>query len=380
MIHLTINNVGPLDKVDLEIKRFNFFIGEQSSGKSTIAKIISYCFWTEKEILTHPNEDHKSYFEGGAFLGQLQDFHYLHGYFNEKSLIDYQTDFIHIRVKSLVCTIEKTKKQSYEREKILYIPAERGAVIKNMTQTKEDNLKSFAIDFNSAANYYDNKHRIPLLNLDIDYYQQVENNGKTVNKISLGGTKHDLSLEDGSSGLQSVVPIAVAVNFFAKHYYYKGIEDKVLDVAQVGDRRNVKNYIMDNNKWGDRSKYNMIERLLRTHRTSFVVEEPEQNLYPTTQIHLVNSIVSLCNGKRRHKLIVTTHSPYIINLLNLLIKASEKRTTIDGASICYDDLNAYVVRNGFLDDLKVQDEGVNLIDTSLLSEDINAIYDQYNKL
>jgi energy-coupling factor transporter ATP-binding protein EcfA2 len=379
MTHLRITNVGPLREVDLEIKRFNFFIGQQSSGKSTIAKIISYCFWMEKEILTHPNKHGDLTEFENTFLQQLQDFHYLHGYLNDNSFIDYQTDYIHIQVKTLKCVIALTGKQTYKREKILYIPAERSIAVRNISQTKRDNLRSFAIDFNSAANYYDQNHKIPLLNLGIDYYQQVESNGKVVNKISIN-KKEDISLEDGSSGLQSVVPVAIAVDFFAKYYYRKGIEDKVLDVPQVGDRREVKNYIMANQKWNDKTKENTIDRLLRSHRTSFVVEEPEQNLYPTTQIDLLNSLITLCNGIRKHRLIITTHSPYIINLLNLLIKAKEKGKTINGAALEFDDLNAYVVENGIINDLKVQNSGIKLIDTSLLSEDINAIYNQYEEL
>ncbi len=130
MTHLRITNVGPLREVDLEIKRFNFFIGQHSSGKSTIAKIISYCFWMEKEILTHPNKHGDLTEFENIFLQQLQDFHYLHGYLNNNSLIDYQTDYIHIQVKTLKCVIILTGKQTYKREKILYIPAERSIAVR----------------------------------------------------------------------------------------------------------------------------------------------------------------------------------------------------------------------------------------------------------
>ena len=52
MTTLKIKNIGPIKEVFFELKRFNFFIGRQSSGKSTIAKIISFCTWVEKDIQT----------------------------------------------------------------------------------------------------------------------------------------------------------------------------------------------------------------------------------------------------------------------------------------------------------------------------------------
>lgn len=50
MKHLIVQNVGPINHIDVELKRFNFLIGSQSSGKSTIAKIYSTCSWMEKEM------------------------------------------------------------------------------------------------------------------------------------------------------------------------------------------------------------------------------------------------------------------------------------------------------------------------------------------
>ena len=43
MARLIIRNIGPIKNVDIELNKVNVFIGEQSSGKSTIAKIISFC-------------------------------------------------------------------------------------------------------------------------------------------------------------------------------------------------------------------------------------------------------------------------------------------------------------------------------------------------
>ena len=77
---------------------------------------------------------------------------------------------------------------------------------------------------------------------------------------------------------------------------------------------------------------------------------------------------------------MTTHSPYIINQLNLLLKAGDKGEKVDGAAIGIDDLNVFAMQNGEIRDLKVQNEGVHLIDTARLSEDITDIYEQYGAI
>jgi predicted metalloenzyme YecM len=77
-------------------------------------------------------------------------------------------------------------------------------------------------------------------------------------------------------------------------------------------------------------------------------------------------------------IMMATHSPYLINHLNLLIKANDKDKLIEGAKLSYDDLSAYQVVNGKIIDLKIKNE--RLVNTNPLSDTINDIYDQYNLL
>ena len=50
-----------------------------------------------------------------------------------------------------------------------------------------------------------------------------------------------------------------------------------------------------------------------------IVEEPEQNLFPSSQRLLLNSLLAYNNGN--NMLVMTTHSPYLINYLSLAVKA-----------------------------------------------------------
>lgn len=53
---------------------------------------------------------------------------------------------------------------------------------------------------------------------------------------------------------------------------------------------------------------------------SFIIEEPELNLYPTAQQGLLNWLVGKCTAGE-NDLTIATHSPYILSHLNLLLYA-----------------------------------------------------------
>ena len=75
-------------------------------------------------------------------------------------------------------------------------------------------------------------------------------------------------------------------------------------------------------------------------------------------------------------IILSTHSPYIVNHLNLLIKSFDTKNK--GAGLDYDKLNVYQVLDGEIIDLKIKNE--RLINTNPLSETIDNIYSEYNRL
>ena len=85
MARLIIRNIGPIKNVDIELNKVNVFIGEQSSGKSTIAKIISFCSWLEKTV----NKDNVFFGEGKEAYRRLQTYHHIQSYFREDSVICY---------------------------------------------------------------------------------------------------------------------------------------------------------------------------------------------------------------------------------------------------------------------------------------------------
>ena len=77
-------------------------------------------------------------------------------------------------------------------------------------------------------------------------------------------------------------------------------------------------------------------------KTFFVIEEPEAHLHPKAQIQMAKFIVMLSNTGA--KVLVTTHSDYILNEINNCIKTNTLKENYN-TSISKDDVSAYLFKN-----------------------------------
>jgi AAA15 family ATPase/GTPase len=97
-------------------------------------------------------------------------------------------------------------------------------------------------------------------------------------------------------------------------------KDKKNDLLQFDDL----NFTLDTASSGIQSSLPMAMVLNfkseKNFKHFFIIEEPELNLYPTTQKRLVNYLAEKTINKG-HELIVTTHSPYILTSFANLIQA-----------------------------------------------------------
>ena len=149
MAHIIIKNIGPINHVELDLNKINVFMGPQSSGKSTIAKIISFCLWVEKNVCLFRNIlDVKL-----EFKKILEDYHQLHGYFDDNSYICYLSEYVKIVYSDKnadISTLEKVRALDYLRSKIIYVPAERNLIALPYWTTfklSDNNLRSYASDW-----------------------------------------------------------------------------------------------------------------------------------------------------------------------------------------------------------------------------------------
>ena len=392
MAKLEVKKIGPLVDLKLTLNRFDVFIGKQSSGKSTLAKIISHCLWMEKEVATHPYNDIIDY--EIAFRENLEEFHNMKGYFNEDSYIKYESNVVTISLEGTNCSIKK-KKNKYHRNKILYIPAERNIVVYSDSIGGANNLKSFSTDWQIARDVFGEDNKQDILNLDINYYYENEN-GKKVNRIDSheDGKTYAINLNQGSSGLQSVIPITVTMDFFTDVFYDPKVAENLRKSNEKYDTKKLLDYLIQQRSGEVTGKMildvlDSISGITSTRQTCFVIEEPEINIFPETQEALLNYIVSCCNRReKRHSVTLTTHSPYILAAINNLLLAGklvqfenlteQVEMITGGVYIDPHDLSVYAIENGRLQSLKDPDTG--LISENYLDSVSDVIAGRFNEL
>ena len=314
MRKLIIKNFGPVINSELELKAVNLLIGEQSIGKSTIAKLItimtdifslnmviryghkgwsdqlkSYGLdiyskddyhiqyeWFEKEIhliLTITNKEASISLTKGKTsikdtdkitktLAGLQPIFHQEQFLSQlKDLVDNAKG---AKPKDLISSLQQLVFNS------IYIPAERNffsffskalPALNLVRESIPQNLLRFSLEYQNAKSAYNN-YDSPLLNVSYeydgsdDYFTDHSSNQR--NRLSYA-----------SSGIQSTIPLLLVLQYAVNKREY----------------------------------------------SSFVIEEPETNLFPDKQVSLLRHILKTVNSDGR-TLTITTHSPYLLSALN----------------------------------------------------------------
>ncbi len=302
MSRLIVKNFGPLKDVDIELNRINLFIGENGSGKSVLAKIITIVLdfdkYTEYEILKKFNE-YKINFISKESIIEL--------YLDDKKIIELKNKRIILydteKAKKDIYSLfpDNMKKNSDLLEEILkslkengkidksnvnslakylnnikkikaqYIPAERNFISLfnrsiNSILVAEVPLPKFLLSFMSEFEKAGNE----LKELEFLNVKYVNGDGLDRHKVYFNDKEY-LPLEFSSSGIQSALPLYLTIKYFANRHH------------------------------------------------SIIIEEPEQNLFPKAQSETIKYIIEQVSDD--NSLFMMTHSPYVLSTLNNLIMA-----------------------------------------------------------
>ncbi len=232
--------------------------------------------------------------------------------------------------------------------KVVYIPAERmftplllGTSFN--LQKLEILLPKCVIDFVASFEVSRKaltKYKIKELGVTYNYI-----GGKDIIELD---NNNLIALTEGSSGMQTMIPMAMVTEYYSNK---KGKEEGT--------------------------------------SSTFIVEEPELNLYPTTQKQLVDFLAERCIDER-NSLLVTTHSPYILSAFANLIKANEvakqsdekkakiKKIVPESLWLEYNETSAYFIDKGVSE--TIMDEQFKTIDFSKIDKASDLIGDEFDKL
>lgn len=343
MKHLAIKNFGPLESADIDFGSTNLIIGMQSSGKSCVMMIACFCSWVEKRIALRQSA--KEFMQGTQFIDMLTSYYHSKGYVHEDTCIEYESEFMRFKydnkVKAFTQEWNEDNRWNYKRPKVSYIPAERNmiAIVDNWTrlETSYYNIIDFKIDWDTARRHI--RKEADILGTGISYEYDENTNADSI--TTTDGKR--LELVNSSSGVQSLIPQFIQLNYLRHGIYEAEKEDKertfaerqftnnLLEIiykrnfrqetatanssAQCMVHKNGKDYVFYSEK--DALDFNKdADRLLYTDHTEVFLEEPESNLFPPTQLQLMNWIVDMAeDGRHRNFFLIATHSPYILSHL-----------------------------------------------------------------
>jgi ABC-type multidrug transport system ATPase subunit len=332
MSKIKIKNFGPIkegflkNKGFLEIKKVTVFVGNQGSGKSTVAKLISTFSWIEK-VLVRGDYDNKWFSKENILINEYFSYHRIENYFHEDTEIAYIGDAYSIKYKNKEVTIAKTKKNDYNLPQIMYVPAERNFIAYAEDPRKYKDISASLIEFLSEYTKACRSLKKPTLLPINDVYVEYDKSKETV---FVKGGDYRIKISEASSGFQSLVPL-----YLASQYLCNTIKDLKNSESMSSDEERrfgemTAKILSDNNLTDKQKRITISEIGKRFNKTVFVniIEEPEQNLYPISQWQILQSLLEFNNEEKGNKLIMTTHSPYLINNLTLAVKADELRKII----------------------------------------------------
>lgn len=383
---LKVKNIGALKDVYLkELKPLTVLIGASASGKSTLMKIIALMRYIYKRVNIKAylrNSD----IDGAIFYIRFQDF--LKDGMKDLITSDSEIEYtVCVNGHPYVVSFRNGKlntpgeipnedllffKEAWVSEMRSVIPvwASRGSLVKG---------SSFGFYFDETFSDFDDATNV-VKNIDLDYLGmklEVVKGGNNQKKYMISptdGSYSPIELKFASSGTQTTAPLVTLLKYFSSDFSFK-----------EAMRRSIIMMLFDKNlteKYHPGIELGNLPKYVHLH-----AEEPELSLDPRSQRRLVNTMMRYTfhehDVEREMGLVLATHSPYIINHLNVLLRASYNLQGRDAYPyITPEKLAAYKVIDGSLMDLMATDEesGQYVVNTLDLSEIMEDIYNDYEAL
>jgi len=376
---ITIKNFGPIKEVIIpELRSLNVFIGKSGSGKSTVMKVLAAFQWIYK-MNSVRSYLKRSGLKRSPFRFRLEDIlkrDGLYTYLRPDTEIIYcnnGVEFSYRKGEKLMGVQSIMSGQNLSLEKIAFISDKRGSIPNIITGMMNIRHGLFYLE-DTMENFVKARDVIPVTELGylgVKFETRKTNMGPRIMVVPIeGDDKYQIPLHEASSGMQSVSALHYIVEYFANHFdLVESMNSSILSYLSKTD--NIKAFKADTNI-GE----------FPHRRIAIHIEEPELSLFPINQIGLMEFIYSSLlkdnEDNVSHQVNIATHSPYLINHLNLMMKAAEKHVKVNGASLRKDDVNLFYVADGGIEDLRLANAA--LVNTDVLSEDISRIYDQYLQL
>ena len=318
---LIVKSFGPVKDLDILFKKVTLFIGDQGTGKSCVAKLFSMFKWTEKAL---SQKKYKlSYFEQyNRFQKMLCKYHRIESFVNESSYIKFEGDLYDFLYENGNFSVIDKNHEIKGISKVMYVPAERSIVSVAENKSKllkelPDSSETFSDEFVNAKKFFQNGYNLPFEGLRFEY--------DSLNDAGwIHGVDYKVRLINASSGIQSSLPMCIVSEYLSSKISDK--EEVKLSKEEKDKLEKRVAEIMQNEEYSDSIKDMMIRQLSYANRYNQfinIVEEPELNLFPRSQMEVLFSLISNNASAEENMLVFTTHSPYSLAIINTMIMGAK---------------------------------------------------------
>ena len=381
-----IKNFGPLKEVEIDdIKPLTVFIGKSAGGKSIIMKVIVLMRYIYKMV------NIRSYLKNAKITRspfKLRFNSLLHD--GLKGMITAQTEIYYtVEINGNKYTLKYTNRGLQSDINIpdkdliffkeAYVSGMRSLIpiwASKAVSVKGENLGFFFHetfnDFNDATDVI-KEQKLEYLNLKM----KVRKSGNRPKLFTIESLQNDavpIELRYASSGIQTSAPLVAIVHYFAQEFSFK-------DAFQ----RSVLNYLYKQDlltKFTPGINRNKLGKYVHIH-----IEEVELSLAPEDQRAFMSNLVEEVFHKnkkdRKLGLMVSTHSPYIVNHLNVLLRAGYfEKARENYPFLEKDDIAVYRVNEGKIISLMATDNdtGEYVINALDMSDTMERIFEEYESM
>lgn len=383
---IIIKNFGPLTEVEInDIKPLTVFIGKSAGGKSIIMKVIVLMRYIYKMV------NIRSYLKNAEITRspfKLRFNSLLHD--GLKGMITAQTEIYYtVEINGNKYTLKYTNRGLQSDINIpdkdliffkeAYVSGMRSLIpiwASKAVSVKGENLGFFFHetfnDFNDATDVI-KEQKLEYLNLKM----KVRKSGNRPKLFTIESLQNDavpIELRYASSGIQTSAPLVAIVHYFAQEFSFK-------DAFQ----RSVLNYLYKQDlltKFTPGINQNKLGKYVHIH-----IEEVELSLAPEDQRAFMSNLVEEVFHKnkkdRKLGLMVSTHSPYIVNHLNVLLRAGYfEKARENYPFLEKDDIAVYRVNEGKIISLMATDNdtGEYVINALDMSDTMERIFEEYESM
>ncbi|KOS06969.1 hypothetical protein AM493_13705 [Flavobacterium akiainvivens] len=397
---LVIKNFGPIKSVELDLGKMTILIGEQATGKSTIAKVLAVCRYFSYIVNYSVSVDKQNQFANNEqFSDGLRDWE-MDSYLSENSSFYYENPLYIFEFKSKKVVENENvgdgldyRKEFFElHTKITSESEEFDRLLSELDDLRiEETLqKKTAVEFFQMLGWTPNEnfYRLNVKKImDNPLYIPTE---RVLQSLSFSNSLlTSEALQHELSKLNRIVRgynIEIAIEPLSLVYKNQN------GLGYAKKESNSEYYLVHNGSSGYQSTIPIVlaQKFYAKRKRTFIIEEPEMNLFPKVQKKLMEFFVeNIYNNK--HSFLLPTHSPYVLSSLNNLVyaytighldndafKGQVKEIIPEKYWLNPNDIAVYYLGDGEAKDIFDREE--NLINTDYIDSVSEIISDEFDRL